>query len=245
MAFTLKKSDLNFRVYTATETPGTGNENDIVIISATPMKNWILSPDAPSGTPRNDGDVWLRYSVAEETRNILRQNAVFVAVSYVYQYVNGAWVEATAKSYRNGAWVGLWNGVLYENGYEYTGVTGGWYIPYNNGGTLTKNESNMVMSSGTDQTAFGVNNDLNGKYEGYSKINIKVSSFTKSSSGFFAVLFHNNAVYPNGSNHSLHKVSDAVSAATVYSYDIPANSPKYPFIVVCNGTLTVEKIWFE
>ena len=47
MDFKLNKSNLNFRVYTASSAPATVADNDIVVISDTKMKNWVLSPDAP------------------------------------------------------------------------------------------------------------------------------------------------------------------------------------------------------
>ena len=57
MNFKLTKSSLNFKVYTSPTIPASGTENDIVIISSTPMENWILSSESPAGEPRNNGDV--------------------------------------------------------------------------------------------------------------------------------------------------------------------------------------------
>ena len=129
MNFKLKKSDLNFRVYTATETPETGNENDIVIISDTPMKNWILSPDMPTNIPRNDGDVCIQYSVMGSTFNALKNNSIMIAAICAWQYVDGAWVSANAMCYQNGMW-GNWvtDIYLYKAGNEYTYITGGWSV---------------------------------------------------------------------------------------------------------------------
>lgn len=127
MDFKLKKSNLNFRVYTAPAFPSTGNENDICVISDVPMKNWILSPDDPSGTPRTDGDVWIKYSVDDGTVNLLKTGAMMVAMASASQYVNGTWVDTEAKSYRDGAWVDwIPEGMLYLNGNQFTNLTGGW-----------------------------------------------------------------------------------------------------------------------
>ena len=105
MDFKLGKNSLNFRVYTASAFPDTGNENDICVISDAPMKNWILSPDAPSGAPRTDGDVWIQYSVEGNTFNALKNIALMVATISAHQYVDGVWVSKSAKSYQDGAWV--------------------------------------------------------------------------------------------------------------------------------------------
>ena len=127
MNFTLKKSNLNFKVYTVESKPTTpGAENDIAIISSVPMTNWIMSPDNPTGIPRNEGDVWIQYSVCGNTKNILKQNAMTIATIRAWQYVDGAWVDREAVSCQDGAWVDWWDGSLYINGNEYAHVTGGW-----------------------------------------------------------------------------------------------------------------------
>lgn len=125
MDFKLNKSNLNFRVYTAATLPSAAQENDICVISDVPMKNWILSPDAPSGTPRTDGDVWIQYSVAGNTFNALKTGAMMVATISAWQYVDGAWMVVTAKSYQYGEWV-VWVEFYYKAGNEYEGITGGW-----------------------------------------------------------------------------------------------------------------------
>lgn len=112
MNFKFTKNNLNFKVYTAAETPATGAENDIVVISATPMKNWVLSPDEPTNAPRNDGDVWIRYAVDGADFNSIKQNTVMVRFVTTMQYVNGAWVGVVAKSYQNGVWVDWFTGLL-------------------------------------------------------------------------------------------------------------------------------------
>lgn len=126
MDFKLKKSNLNFKVYTVTTKPTTaGAENDIAIISSVPMPNWILSPDGPSGIPRSDGDVWIQYSVSGNTFNAIKQNSMMIATISAWQYVDGAWVDREAVSCQNGEWVD-WIKYLYNNGDTCDSVTGGW-----------------------------------------------------------------------------------------------------------------------
>jgi len=105
MNFALKKSDLNFKVYTVEAKPtAPGAENDIAIISSVPMTNWIMSPEKPSGIPWNDGDVWIQYSTKSNTRNILKQNALMIAMISAWQYVDGAWASVEAVSCQGGEW---------------------------------------------------------------------------------------------------------------------------------------------
>lgn len=125
MEFKLTKSDLNFRVYTANTLPETGLANDICVISDVPMKNWVLSPDTPKGAPRTDGDVWLRYSVNETPRNMLKNNILMLAIISAHQYIDGAWVDKTVKTYQNGARIDVVS-YLYSPGSQYADLTGGW-----------------------------------------------------------------------------------------------------------------------
>lgn len=105
MDFKLNKNNLNFRVYSATVEPGSGLENDICIFSDVAVKNWRLSPKTPVGTPRNEGDVWILYSVVGNVFNALKNSTMMISVFKVYQYIDGAWAEKAAKSYHDGAWV--------------------------------------------------------------------------------------------------------------------------------------------
>lgn len=105
MDFKLKKSELNFRVYTAPSFPATGTENDICIKSEVPMTNWVMSPDKPSGIPRTDGDVWIQYTVAVGTVNILKNSTMMIATIYAWQYVDGAWKPVEAATYNGSAFV--------------------------------------------------------------------------------------------------------------------------------------------
>ena len=106
MNFKFTKNNLNFNVYTVAEKPSSpGVENDIAIITSVSMPNWIMSPDEPSGIPRSDGDVWIRYSVTGNTFNALKNNSMMIATISAWQYVSGAWVDVTAMSYQGGEWV--------------------------------------------------------------------------------------------------------------------------------------------
>lgn len=104
MNFKLTKSSLNFKVYTSLTIPSSGTENDIVIISTTPMENWILSSDAPVGEPRNEGDVWIQYSVSGNVFDVMNQHDFMLAITKIYQYINGVWMSVNARRYVGGIW---------------------------------------------------------------------------------------------------------------------------------------------
>lgn len=104
MNFKLTKSSLNFKVYTSPTIPSSGTENDIVIISTTPMENWILSSDIPVGEPRNRGDVWIQYSVSGNVFDIMNQHDFMLSITKIYQYVGRTWVSVNARRYVGGVW---------------------------------------------------------------------------------------------------------------------------------------------
>ena len=179
MDFKLKKSNLNFRVYTAALLPSTGSENDICVISEVPMKNWIMSPDKPSGAPRNDGDVWIQYSVTGNTFNILKNNTMLIATIKAWQYVDGAWVDTVARSYQNGVWVSWIADVyLYNSGDECTDITGGWSMVSNDGNksmglTKTNGYLNITVSWSGTYTAYSSTSTANTvDVSKHSKLNI-------------------------------------------------------------------------
>lgn len=151
MDFKLRKNNLNFRVYTAVSLPSTGAENDICVISHIPMKNWIMSPNKPSGTPRTDGDVWIQYSVNGETRNVLKNSAMLIALIKAYQYADGVWTCMPVVSRQNGVWADHIV-YLYDDGEEFTDLTGGWKIDITpassswSKGSGTKNEDSIFLS---------------------------------------------------------------------------------------------------
>lgn len=125
MDFKLKKSNLNFNVYSMPSKPTTaGVENDIAIITSVSMPNWIMSPDKPFGPPRSDGDVWIKYSVAGKiTFNALKNNTMMIATIKAWQYVDDAWVDVEVVSYQNGEWHDwIPEGALYYKGVNVGGL---------------------------------------------------------------------------------------------------------------------------
>lgn len=76
-----------------------------------------------------EGTVWITTGKSSTAPfNALKKNNITVYPISAKQYVNGAWVDKTAKIYQSGAWVDWWDGQLYENGNQFTSITGGWGI---------------------------------------------------------------------------------------------------------------------
>ena len=100
-------------------------DNTIGIITDTPITSWIFSESEPESA---HGLLWVTTADNSPVEfNALKKNGILVYPLSAKQYIDGAWVDVTAKSYQNGAWKSWWNGELYDSGDQYTGVTGGWF----------------------------------------------------------------------------------------------------------------------
>ena len=74
-----------------------------------------------------EGTLWLQTGTSSPVEfNALKKNSIQVCPISAKQYVGGAWVDKEAKTYQVGAWVDWWNGELFQNGNQYTAITGGW-----------------------------------------------------------------------------------------------------------------------
>lgn len=141
---------LNFEVFGGTSKPTNPKENTIWVDTDS-IHSWAFSATAPENP--EDDMVWFSVgSSSSAAFNALKKNSVMVYPLYAKQYVSGAWVDRTAKSYQNGGWV-EWltdfilvdtNGV--RDGYTKRGATNT---------TCTVNSNNIVVkySGGSGSTA--------------------------------------------------------------------------------------------
>lgn len=235
MDFKLKKNNLNFKVYTAAATPATGTENDIVIITSTAMKNWVLSPNAPSGAPRTDGDVWLQYSVDGDVFNTVKQNSFMIAPLTAWQYIDGTWASVPAVSYHGGEWTS-WLVWLFNTGNQHTNITGGW----SGAATINSDGEIVFSSSGADTNGMSTDNKIN--KNNAKELHVNVSYFARGNSGRFNVV--------------LTKVKDSTATTDVLSANeftdpgelvIDLSNITEAFYVYLysysTATVNVDKIW--
>ena len=244
MDFKLNKSNLNFRAYTAAALPNTAQENDICIISDVPMKNWILSPDAPGGAPRTDGDVWIQYSVCGNTFNALKNGVMMIATISVWQYIDDVWTEKTANSYHAGEWV-AWIAYLYADGNEYTEFTGGWEQPSisyvtggttrQNTGTVTKRNNGILLTAGGESIAL-ISTKKKIQFGGKTKLYVTAdTSYT--SSNEFGIIRENSGSLNN--IRVAYKTLDLSSGT--FELEIPSGvNEGYLYVMSNGGSRTVD-----
>ena len=100
-------TSLNFTVKAyATEAAllaATPKENTIGIITTTAINGWIFSAVEP--TEPVEGIVWISTGTSSAIEfNALKKNAIQVYPISAKQYVGGAWINVTVKSYQDGGW---------------------------------------------------------------------------------------------------------------------------------------------
>ena len=144
---------LNFKVV-GNPQPSNPVENTVWIDTDTPITSYIFSAAQPAG---EEGMVWIATGTTSTVEfNALKKNGITVYPMGAKQYVSGAWVDKTAKSYKNGEWV-EWipEGMLYYRGNECDPVTGGWsaFVGYSDSYTLGS------YTEGSDRITLKLNGD--------------------------------------------------------------------------------------
>ena len=154
-------SDLNYKVIAvASESalPSTAAENTIAVITTAPITSYVFSSTAPASPA--EGMVWFATWTASTVGfDAIKRNGLWVYPTGCQQYVSGAWVTITAKSYLNGAWADWWDGYYYKDGNPEIAVTGGWNKYALNAGV------NMVTFD-TSEIHFGVQYQSGAGYGG-------------------------------------------------------------------------------
>lgn len=112
-----------------TTQPTNPKENTVWVNTDTAITEWVFSATQPStrldGSALSGGEVWFQVDTAATAPiNVLKKNGAYEYPQVCYQYISGAWVAKTARTYQNGAWVD-WILYLYNNGVNNTAVGGG------------------------------------------------------------------------------------------------------------------------
>lgn len=105
--------------------PSVEKENTIAVITETDITSWIFSATEPE-TPE-EGMVWFHVGASSPVAfNALKNGGITVYPLSAKQYVSGAFVTVTAKSYQNGSWVD-WFVYLFNYGkQQYKWQARGW-----------------------------------------------------------------------------------------------------------------------
>lgn len=73
-----------------------------------------------------EGHVWISTGTTSRVAfNALKKNGILICPMAAKQYIDGAWVSVSAKTYQRGKWVD-WTVFAFNNGDLCEGITGGW-----------------------------------------------------------------------------------------------------------------------
>ena len=116
---------LNFEVIGGTSAPSSPKENTIWVNTAVAITSWVFSATAPTSPVA--GMVWFKTNVSSVGAfNAIKKNGLWVYPTAGQQYISGAWVVKTVKTWQNSTWADWWNGELYTPGDTWDHITGGW-----------------------------------------------------------------------------------------------------------------------
>ena len=116
---------LNFKVVPGMTQPGTATEYTIWVKTER-INNYYFSATQPENMA--DYDVWITTGTSSPVAfNALKKNGIQVYPLSAKQYISGALVNVTAKSWQGGEWVDwIPEGYLYYEGNQCVAFTGGW-----------------------------------------------------------------------------------------------------------------------
>lgn len=117
---------LNFKVVGGMTQPSNPSENTIWVNTSVNITSWLFSATEPAAP--KEGMVWITTGNSSTVEfNALKKNGIQVYPISAKQYVSGAWVNKTVKSYRGGKFV-YWipEGALYWKGVEAIEWAGTW-----------------------------------------------------------------------------------------------------------------------
>jgi len=119
-------TSLNVKVVGGTSVPANPKENTIWVKTDVYITGYYFQAKQPEGMQQ--GEIWISTGMESQVAfNAIKKGSVMVYPLSAKQYISGALVDVTAKSYQGGEWV-EWipAGALYWLGNELTSKTGGW-----------------------------------------------------------------------------------------------------------------------
>lgn len=227
---------LNFTVVGGASTPSSPSANTIWVNTSTTITSWVFSATQPTGS---NGMVWISTGTSSTVPfNALKQNNIMVYPLYAKQYISGAWVDKTAKSYQNGKWVN-WYTLLFNNGDQFTSLTGGWAIRSSSGLTCTIGDTLLFTVTGTAARAGSIytKNKINVSNFSTLEVGVKISSAASANNGFCVGLATGAGIQSTGElSRYATKISSKTVGEQVISLDISGMTGSYYVVFFADVT---------
>ena len=233
---------LNFRVIGDTIAPGSPKENDIWVNTDRNISEWCFSSDDPLyfGSESAQDMVWITTGTSSTVAfDALKKNGIQVYPLYAKQYVSGAWVDKTAKSWQGGKWVEwISDLVIFEAGKGSVQAAS----TKKGGGTITVSTSKITFSG--DDVVYYTTSKIN--TAGYKTLRL-TGKFTEINSDADLTGFGLKSSVPVADNFSAQsgwvsskEIESANSSSKVYDCPI-SGSGSYYFVFAgaqCGGEIT-------
>ena len=185
---------LNFKVICNPQ-PSTAKENTIWI-DTDRINNTHFSATQPENMA--DYDVWITTGTSSTVAfSATKKNPIMVYPISANQYIGGALVNKTAKSWQDGEWA-EWipEGALFWNGYHCPDITGGWAQNPNsnaygikNTGTVTFSDVISLTSAQSSSAIATTKNAIN--FSNCNILTLMISDYVKTGNGQLLVSIHN------------------------------------------------------
>jgi len=224
-------SSLNFKVVGSTTEPVNPKENMIWVNTDQEITSWEFSFTQPAEP--EEGMVWIGTSTTSPAKfNALKKNSIQVYPIDAKQYVSGAWVARTAKSYQGNAWVPwVTNLVLLDaNGFHSTFSKKGTSNQYCSV-TVGTNSITMVANNTEAETVYAWG-AFNNKYDltNYSTISFKVTNDDDGKGGGLGA--------SNSTSYSGYVASKTFTSSGTYTVDISSLKGAYYIVAHARGDAT-------
>ena len=228
---------LNFKVV-GNPQPASPSENTIWVDTDEEITGWCFSATEPE-TPA-EGMVWISTGVSSTVEfNALKKNGITVYPSSAKQYVDGAWVNKTAKSYQNAQWVDWLVRIVPNDSFT-------WFSNSSTRGTVTKNDDGSITVKCTSNNyyAMGFTEEMF-DLTGFNTMTVTYTSTSGYTLAAIGVARETTGIEGYKSYAAYTKVNKTTTPVTAV-IDISAiNEPVYFGASEFNGSVTVLEIKLE
>lgn len=230
-------TSLNFKVI-GNPQPETAKDNTIWVDTDVKITGWNFNAAQPETA--EEGMVWFTTSTSSTAPfNALKKNGIMVYPMSAKQYINGAWVNKTAKTYQGGKWVDWVVYVVPSNTFT-------WFSNNTVRGNVTKNSDNSVTVNCTS-TNYYVMAFTNQTFDltGFNKMIVtytSTSGYTMAAIGVATSTSGTEAYNEFIAYAKVNKTSTPVTA-TINISNI--NRPVYFGATEFNGSITIKEIRLE
>lgn len=232
---------LKLKVVGGTAQPASPKENTVWVNTDTAINGYAFSTAAPTNPVA--GMVWFQTTTDSlVAMNIDKKNTVMLYPGGCSQYIGGAWVSKTAKTYLNSKWLD-WMVYLYNLGDECTSITGGWDDYLDNAGYSITKGADYLKIKGVNSQYSGTGSTTNAIDLTKYKTLHAIAKRTSSGTCYIGIATKRDAVQTGLSASKTITAKDY----TEITLDISAHNSAYYIVLVVTATdeLYIQKIWLE